>query len=161
MATITREQFAAYAAKGYTLVPVSREILADLDTPVSAYMKLAGGPYSYLLESVQGGEKWGRYSMIGLSADRILRVRDRTVTLSNSDGGVLWSREVADPLAEIERFQQEYRVPRVPGLPRFTGGLVGYFGYDCVRYIEPRLAACRKPDPINTPDILLMVSEEA
>src|SRR3972149_6701130 len=99
MATITREQFAAYAAKGFNLVPVSREILADLDTPVSAYMKLSGSPYSYLLESVQGGEKWGRYSMIGLSAGRILRVYDRTVTLSNSDGGGLWAREGAGSLA--------------------------------------------------------------
>src|SRR3990172_1830831 len=118
MATITREQFAAYAAKGFNLVPVSREILADLDTPVSAYMKLSGSPYSYLLESVQGGEKWGRYSMIGLSADRILRVHDRTVTLSTSDGSLLWSKTVADPLAEIESFQQQYRVPHIPGLPR-------------------------------------------
>jgi anthranilate synthase component 1 len=159
METIDRAQFTAYAAEGYNLVPVSREILADLDTPVSAYMKLAGGPYSYLLESVQGGEKWGRYSMIGLSADRILRVRDRTVTLSGADGRVLWSREAADPLAEIERFQQEYRVPHVPGLPRFTGGLVGYFGYDCVRYIEPRLDTAPLPDPLNCPDILLLTSD--
>ena len=159
MATITREQFAAYAAKGFNLVPVSREILADLDTPVSAYMKLSGSPYSYLLESVQGGEKWGRYSMIGLSADRILRVHDRTVTLSTSDGSLLWSKTVADPLAEIEGFQRQYRVPHIPGLPRFTGGLVGYFGYDCVRYIEPRLNTPALPDPLGCPDILLLASD--
>src|SRR3972149_3504279 len=105
MATITREQFIACAAQGFNLVPVSREILADLDTPVSAYMKLSGSPYSYLLESVQGGEKWGRYSMIGLSADRILRVYDRTVSLSAADGSLLWTKTVADPLAEIGRLQ--------------------------------------------------------
>jgi anthranilate synthase component 1 len=142
-------------------VPVSRRILADLDTPLSLYLKLARGPYSYLLESVQGGERWGRYSFIGLPARSVIRVRGHHLQLE-SDGQVIESHpNCQDPLAWIEDFQQRYRVAAVPGLPRFTGGLVGYFGYETVRYIEPRLGQrMPKPDPLGTPDILLMLSEE-
>jgi anthranilate synthase component 1 len=158
MLTISREQFAGYAGQGYNRIPVSREILADLDTPVSAYMKLAAGPFSYLLESVQGGEKWGRYSMIGLAARTVLRVDDHVVTIETG-GEVVSSEKVEDPLAEIEHFQEQFRVPPIEGLPRFTGGLVGYFGYDCIRYIEPRLHTPTKEDPLGCPDILLLVSD--
>ena len=142
-------------------VPVVRRILADLDTPLSLYLKLARGPYSYLLESVQGGERWGRYSFIGLPARSIIRVRGHHLQLE-SDGQVVESHpNCQDPLAWIEDFQQRCRVAAVPGLPRFTGGLVGYFGYETVRYIEPRLGQrMPKPDPLGTPDILLMLSEE-
>ncbi len=144
------------------LVPHTREVLADLDTPLSAYLKLADGPYSYLFESVQGGEKWGRYSIIGLPADTILRVRGFEVSLEER-GRVTERQTVDDPLAFIEAFRARYQVDEVPGLPRFTGGLVGYFGFDTVRYIEPRLARAMrgdKPDPLGTPDILLMLSRE-
>lgn len=140
-------------------VPLVREVLADLDTPLSTYLKLADGPYSYLFESVQGGEKWGRYSVIGLPARTVLRVSGTQITVTR-DGVIAETHTVADPLAWIETFANQYQVQVVEGLPRFTGGLVGYFGYDTVRYIEPRLAKTKKSDPLGTPDILLMVSEE-
>ncbi len=154
------EQFASLAEQGYNRIPVFREVLADLDTPLSTYLKLADGPYSYLLESVQGGEKWGRYSIIGLPCRKVLRVRGHHITLENA-GEIVERVTVADPLAWIEAFQARYKVPVAgEGLPRFIGGLVGYFGYDTIRYIEPRLAHCPNPDPLGTPDILLLVSED-
>jgi anthranilate synthase component 1 len=157
---MTPEKFAALAAQGYNRIPVVCEILADLDTPLSVYLKLVGDqPYGYLFESVQGGEKWGRYSIIGLPCRSQLRVRDQQVTLS-TDGQVTETREVDDPLAFIENYQQRFRVPELPGLPRFSGGLVGYFGYDTISYIEPRLKNRDKADLLGTPDILLMVSDE-
>lgn len=156
---MTPETFTALVAQGFNRIPVVREILADLDTPLSCYLKVAHLPYSYLFESVQGGEQWGRYSMIGLPARTILRVQGYQVSLE-VDGNITHTETVADPLAYVERFQARFKVPELDGLPRFTGGLVGYFGYDTVRYVERRLAACTKPDPLNTPDIFLMVSDE-
>ncbi len=156
---MTPEQFTTLAAEGYNRIPLMREALADLDTPLSTYLKLADGPYSYLLESVQGGEKWGRYSIIGLPCRSVVRITGERVTLLR-DGRVAEEVDAADPLAWIESFQERFRVPELPELPRFTGGLVGYFGYDTIRYIEPRLARNASPDTLQTPDILLMVSEE-
>jgi anthranilate synthase component 1 len=152
-------QFERIAHKNPTRVPLVRKVLADLDTPLSTYLKLADAPYSYLFESVQGGEKWGRYSIIGLPCKRIIKVIGRRVMLEQ-DGKTLESQEVGDPLAWIEAYQARYRIPEQPDLPRFTGGLVGYFGFETISYIEPRLAHGNKPDPIGTPDILLMVSDE-
>jgi anthranilate synthase component 1 len=158
---MSSEQIAALAAQGYNRVPVARVVLADLDTPLSVYLKLADQPFSYLFESVQGGERWGRYSIIGLPARTILTVRGHEVVLT-SDGREVERHEAADPLAFVEAFQKRYRVATLPNLPRFTGGLVGFFGYDCVRYVEKKLAttATGKPDPIGAPDIQLMVSED-
>jgi anthranilate synthase component 1 len=153
------EQFQSLAGQGYNRIPLMREVLADLDTPLSTYLKLAGAPYSYLFESVHGGEKWGRYSIIGLPARTLLSVRGNEVTVT-TDHVVVEQETVDDPLAFIEAFQARYKVPEVEGLPKFTGGLVGYFGYDTVRYIEPRLAECPNPDMLDTPDILLMLSDE-
>lgn len=157
------EQFQSLAEQGYNRIPVMREVLADLDTPLSTYLKLADNPFTYLFESVQGGEKWGRYSIIGLPCATVLKVVDRTVTIE-TDGKVTETHQVEDPLAFVEQYQQQFKVPELPNLPRFTGGLVGYFGYDIVRYIEKRLdAGARqhsKPDPIGTPDILLMLSDD-
>ena len=156
---MTPQQFATLANQGHNRIPLVREVPADLDTPLSAYLKLANAPYSYLFESVQGGEKWGRYSIIGLPCRTILRVKGRSISVEK-DGAVLERAEAADPLTWIENFQARYTVTEVEGLPRFTGGLVGYFGYDTVRYIEPRLAQCPHDDPLNTPDIMLLVSDE-
>jgi anthranilate synthase component 1 len=156
---MTPEQFNTLAAQGHNRIPLMREVLADLDTPLSAYLKLADGPYSYLFESVQGGEKWGRYSIIGLPCRTLLRVSGHRITVE-TDGEVMEAVEAEDPLTWIESFQARYRVASDEALPRFTGGLVGYFGYDTIRYIEPRLAKCPNPDPIGAPDILLMVSDE-
>ncbi|WP_111655807.1 anthranilate synthase component I [Isoalcanivorax indicus] len=153
------EQFDTYARAGYTRIPVVREVLADLDTPLSAYRKLAAAPYSCLFESVQGGERWGRYSIIGLPAREVLRIHGDTVLIS-APGEPTRSEQVADPIAWIDAYRQQYRAPEVPGLPRFNGGLVGYFGYDSVRYFEPRLGPARGEDTLGVPDILLMRTEE-
>tara|TARA_R110000850_G_scaffold84973_6_gene182503 strand:+ start:6936 stop:8408 length:1473 start_codon:yes stop_codon:yes gene_type:complete len=157
--TMTPKEFAALAEQNYNRIPVTREVLADLETPLSCYLKLARGPYSYLFESVHGGEKWGRYSLIGMPATTILKVYGDQLTIER-DGEQLVSRITDDPLREIEEFQSSYRMPELPQLPRFTGGLVGYFGYDTVRYIEPRLKKSVPQDALGTPDILLMVSDE-
>ena len=147
------------AAEGYNRVPVTLQILADLDTPLSAYLKLARQPWSYLLESAQGGETWGRYSIIGLPCRTVLKAFGHRIEVT-TDGRLVEEAEVEDPLAFVEAFQARYRVAPAPGLPRFYGGLVGYFGYDCVRYVEKKLKDGAPPDPIGTPDILLMVSED-
>ena len=147
------------SAQNYNRIPVVREVLADLDTPLSTYLKLASGPYSYLLESVQGGEKWGRYSIIGLPCRTVIQIKGYEVNVIE-DGKTTESHTVEDPLVWIEQFQSRYQGPEIAGLPRFIGGLVGYFGYNTVRYIEPRLGPCPNPDPLGVPDILLMVSEE-
>ncbi len=152
------ELFDRLARQGYNRIPVMREVLADLDTPLSVFLKLANRPYSYLFESVQGGEKWGRYSIIGLPCETRLSVSGNEVTLI--DKGVVNRQQVEDPLAFIDRYQQRFRVAPLEPLPRFSGGLVGYFGYDTIRYIEPRLRDCPNPDTLGTPDILLMLSEE-
>lgn len=156
---MNQEQFNAYVAQGYNRIPLMREVLADLDTPLSTYLKLGEGPYSYLFESVHGGEKWGRYSIIGLPCKIVFRITGHEV-VTLVEGKVMQREQVEDPLSWIEKLQQQYKVPEVAGMPRFTGGLVGYFGYDTIRYIEPRLAKCPNPDPLDVPDILLMVSEE-
>ncbi len=160
-----RERFLALGREGYRSVPVVREVLADLETPLSAYLKLAGGPGSYLLESVQGGEKWGRYSVVGLPARHRLRYQEGRVRLEEAlpEGGhrVLQEEATGDPLGWVDRWLGGRRVAPAEGLPlRFSGGLVGCFGYDLVRTLEPRLAGVAKPDPLGTPDLLLLVSEE-
>ncbi|MEM7219770.1 MAG: anthranilate synthase component I [Pseudomonadota bacterium] len=147
------------AEQGFNRVPIVHEVLADLDTPLSVYLKLASGPYSYLLESAQGGEKWGRYSIIGLPARTVVSIRGSEISVL-VDGEETEHHTASDPIAFVESFHARYRVPELPDLPRFCGGLVGYFGYDTVRYVEKRLRDSAPPDPIGTPDILLMVSDE-
>ena len=159
MSAPTRTEFEAFRRAGYTHVPVSIERLADLDTPLSAYLKLADGRYSYLLESAQGGERWGRYSFIGLPCKRVIRVSGSSITLE-SDGNIAECVQRDDPLTYISQFEAGFRIAEVPGLPRFHGGLVGYFGYDTVRYLEPKLQGMAPPDTVGIPDILLMVSTE-
>ncbi|MBZ0087531.1 MAG: anthranilate synthase component I [Thermomonas sp.] len=156
---LSHAQFQRYAADGFTLVPVVREVLSDLDTPLSVYLKLADGPHTYLFESVEGGERFGRYSIIGLPARRVYEFRGHTLSVREL-GEVIESREVADPLAEVERLRADHKVPQIDGLPGFNGGLVGWFGFECIEYIEPRLKVNAKPDELGTPDILLMQSDE-
>lgn len=156
---MNEQEFNQLKQQGYNRIPLMREALADLDTPLSTYLKLANGPYSYLFESVQGGEKWGRYSIIGLPCRKRVSIDGNTVHVFENDSEVE-TQVVTDPLAWIEKFYARFRIPEISSLPRFTGGLVGYFGYDTVRYIEPRLGDCPNPDHLNTPDILLMVSDE-
>ncbi len=156
---LTKSEFDAYAALGYNRIPMARDLLADLDTPLSTYLKLGAGPYSYLLESVQGGEKWGRYSMIGLPCRSRLEITRHQVRIYH-DRQLAEEHRSDNPLEVIRSFQQQFRIPDVQGMPRFTGGLMGYFGYHTIHYIEPHLAEQTVPDPVDAPDILLMVSEE-
>lgn len=156
---LSRQQFNNFAASGYNRIPLVTELLADLETPLSTYLKLATGAYSYLLESVQGGEKWGRYSIIGLPCHRRIEVRGHSVCYFEQHRLVKQIHS-ASPLDLIREYQARYRVPVVAGMPRFSGGLVGYFGYDTAQYVEPQLGVNAVDDPIKAPDILLMVSEQ-
>ena len=156
---MTPEKFAELADQNFNRIPVTREVLADFETPLSVYLKLAHGPNSYLFESMQGGEKWGRYSLIGLQTSTVLRVYGQRLEIIR-DGKPMVDRNTDDPMAEVERFRQLFSMPDLPDLPRFTGGLVGYFGYDTVRYVEPKLAQSTPKDELGTPDILLMASDE-
>ena len=161
---ISFEQFQQYADDGHTLIPVVREVLSDLDTPLSVYLKLADGPYTYLFESVEGGERFGRYSIIGLPAHRVYAFAGHTLYVTQL-GDLIEAREVADSLTEVERLRTAQKIPRLSGLPGFTGGLVGWFGFECIEYIEPRLRGRDgihpdRRDELGTPDILLMESRE-
>jgi anthranilate synthase component 1 len=156
---ISHAQFQQYAAEGFNRIPVVREVLSDLDTPLSVYLKLADAPHTYLFESVEGGERFGRYSIIGLPVRRVATFRGHTLQI-HDHGQLVETRDVVDPFAEVEALRAAYAVPKLAGLPGFTGGLVGWFGFECIGYIEPRLATGDKPDELGTPDILLMLSEE-
>ncbi len=163
---MTEAEFNRLAQAGYNRVPLLLETFADLDTPLSIYLKLANKPYTYLLESVVGGERFGRYSFIGLAAKTRLEVRGYQCT--EFTGSEKTRQEtVADPLDTIEKYLAQFKVAPLDTtakLPRFCGGLVGYFGYDTVRYVEKKLAHTphwtSKPDQLGTPDIALLVSEE-
>ena len=158
-AALSESHFNRLAAEGYNRIPVTLETFADLDTPLSIYLKLAASPYSYLLESVQGGERFGRYSFIGIASTTRIAVYGSSILLLTGNR-VAERRDHTNPMSFISEFMARFKVPDLPGLPRFCGGLVGYFGYDTVRAIEAKLAEVKKPDPIDTPDILLMLSEE-
>jgi anthranilate synthase component 1 len=163
---MTELEFRALATQGYNRIPLITESFADLDTPLSLYLKLVksqpSSANSYLLESVVGGERFGRFSFIGLPARTQIRSfigdggRHRTEVLT--DGKVV-REDHGDPLAFIERFQAQFKVALRPGLPRFCGGLAGYFGYDTVRLFEKKLARTR-PDDLGLPDIELLLTEE-
>jgi anthranilate synthase component I len=159
---MTELEFRALAAQGYNRIPLIAESFADLDTPLSLYLKLANKPNSYLLESVVGGERFGRYSFIGLPARTAVRAfidaggKHRTEVVT--DGRVASTHD-GDPLAFIEKYLGQFKVAITPGLPRFCGGLAGYFGYDTVRLIEKKLAK-PKPDDLGLPDIHLLLTEE-
>ena len=160
-------QFAALAAQGYNRIPVTLETFADLDTPLSIYLKLANKPFSYLLESVIGGERFGRYSIIGLPAHEWLRVKGKECAIVRAKAGgqteTLEHVFVKDPLAFVEKYRKRFKAAPIEGALRFAGGLAGYFGYDTVRYVEHKLELdehSQKKDVIGTPDILLMLSDE-
>jgi anthranilate synthase component I len=156
---MNKTSFENYINQGYNHIPVFREVVLDTDTALGLYLKLANNPYSYLFESVQGGEKWGRYSMIGLHAQTVIKVFDYEVQIEQ-DSSIIERFEVKDPLAWIENYQQQFKVPEINDLPEFNGGLVGYFGYEIIRYIEPKLQDINLKDELNIADILLMVSND-
>ncbi len=162
---MTEQDFFDLARQGYNRIPLVAELPGDLETPLSVFLKLANAPYSYLLESVVGGERFGRYSFIGLPARTVLRVRGHLL-LVEVDGKQVEEHTLPDPLVFIAEFQARYKAAPVAGLPRFTGGLAGYFGYNTIRYIEKRLSSdvnselLAKANALHTPDILLMLTEE-
>ena len=127
---ITKSEYQAQVAAGYNRIPLVQELLADLDTPLSLYLKLANQPFTYLLESVVGGERFGRYSFIGLPCSTYLKAQGKHVTLYQN--GEIIEQYDGNPLTFIEAFHQRFRTPDIPNLPRFTGGLVGYFGYETI-----------------------------
>src|SRR5882757_828487 len=159
---MTELEFQSLANEGFNRIPLIAEALADLETPLSLYLKLAqterNGANSFLLESVVGGERFGRYSFIGLPARTMIRVQNG-VSEVLTDGKVIETSE-ADPLGFIEEFQKRFKIAQRPGLPRFCGGLAGYFGYDAVRYIEKKLAHTAPRDDLGLPDIQLLLTEE-
>ncbi len=155
---ISQAEFESLGQQGYNSIPLIRELLADLDTPLSTYFKLADEPWSYLLESVEGGEKWGRYSIIGLACNNRLEINGHTVRIIHGDQVREYHSD--EPLQEVRKFKDLYRTPEIADAPRFTGGLVGYFGYGTIRHIEPHLDACVTADPSDTPDIVLISSSE-
>lgn len=152
-------QFQQLAATGFNRIPLVREVLADTETPLSTYLKLGKGLHSYFFESVQGGEKWGRYSIIGLPCSTIIRVVKNRITVE-TDSTVVEEVTTDDPFTFITDFKARYRVADVPDRKRFAGGLVGYFSYDAVRYVERSIGDATGRDVIGTPEILLMLSEE-
>ena len=158
---MTEAEFRALTAQGYNRIPLVLESFADLDTPLSLYVKLANQPYTFLLESVVGGERFGRYSFIGLPAQVRIRAHGDAIDVDN--GGVVVERHQGDPLAFVAEFMRRYRAAPRPGLPRFCGGLAGYFGYDTVRHIETKLAGRVPPSApglADVPDMVLLLTEE-
>jgi len=161
---MTELDFQKLAQQGYTRVPVVAEVRADLYTPLAVYVKLANGPYSYLLESVVGGERFGRYSFIGLACAERIEARGGTVRrlLRDARGADVCLERVdaGDPFEFVRAYLKSHRVAPTPERLRFGGGLVGYFGYETVKHIEPRALRGEKPDALGTPDMLLLVSDE-
>ena len=160
-----REEFIALGKQGFNRIPLVKEVLADLETPLSLYIKLTqafGKTNTYLLESVLGGERFGRFSFIGLPAKTIIKTVGTPISPVNEvvTEGKLVETNTDNPLDFIDAYFKRFKVAVPPGLPRFCGGLAGYFGYDTVRYIESRLAKHSLPDELGVPDIQLMLTEE-
>jgi anthranilate synthase component 1 len=149
------EDFTTLARRG-NVVPIACEILGDLETPVSAFLKIHRGGHGFLLESVQGGEKWGRYSFLGSEPERIWTARSRAVEVRTRDG-IVERREVPDVLEALREWLRAYRPVPLPGLPRFSGGAVGYLGYDLVREFEKLPARAR--DDLELPEVVLLLAD--
>jgi anthranilate synthase component 1 len=163
---MTESEFKELARQGYNRIPLLAQAFADLETPLSLYLKLAhsqsGGKNTFLLESVVGGERFGRYSFIGLPARTLVRSRgfgEQAVTEVVTDDVVVETSRL-NPLDFVAQYHQRFKVALQPGLPRFCGGLAGYFGYDTVRHIEKKLVHSCPPDTLGCPDILLLQCEE-
>ena len=156
---MNQAEFQQLAEQGYNRIPVVREVLADTETPLSTYLKLGRGAHSYFFESVQGGEKWGRFSIIGLPCRTVIRVQDTDVTVE-TDARIVEQHQCEDPFQFVNDYKARFKVAPSPAGKRFAGGLVGYFSYDTVRYVETSIGPSNARDDIGTPDILLMLSEE-
>lgn len=159
MNNLTKKEVGALAQNGFNKIPLTRQHFSDLDTPLSLYLKTANLEYSYLLESVEGGERFGRYSIIGLPAKRVYKINNFEISIYEN-GQLVKSLTHKKPLDFINELISAYKAPKDLDLPRFTGGLVGYFGYETIQYIEPKLLKKYEHDELDLPDILLMESEE-
>ena len=159
LSTISRQEFDNFKKNGFNRIPLVLECFADLDTPLSVYSKLANDRYSYLLESADGGNKHGRYSIIGLPAKVRIQIKKDKILVFNEDKVI---DEISDknPLDFIDKFMDQFKAPQNLDLQRFSGGLAGYFGYETIQYIEPRLSKEFLEDKLDLPDILLMLSDE-
>ena len=155
---MNKKEFDSLKSHSYTHIPVYTEIIADLDTPLSVYKKVANDDYSYIFESVEGGEKWRRYSIIGLQCKTIIKAFSNKIQIH--DSGHINSFINDDPMKWIGSYLDKFNVPDIEGLPDYKGGLVGYFAYEAIQYIEPKLKDNSKRDELKTPDILLMLSKE-
>ncbi|MDH4395341.1 MAG: anthranilate synthase component I [Limnobacter sp.] len=160
---MSQSEFNQLVAQGYNRIPLIAKCYADLDTPLSIYLKLGNAKNTFLLESVVGGERSGRYSFIGLPSQTTIEVVGSKVRVLEEAGPGLQPKLVqeyeGDPLVFIEQYHAQFKVPSMPDVPRFFGGLAGYFGYDTVRYIETKLEVTRKKDDLGIPDILLMLTD--
>ena len=156
---LSKEQFSIYQSQGYNRIPLVKTCYADLETPLSIFLKVANSPYSYLLESVEGGENFGRYSIIGMPAKKLIQVRQNIVEIIES-GKKIFTENNLDPLGFIDQYLANYKTPKDLDLPRFSGGLAGYFGYETIHYIEPKLIKEFIKDDLDLPDIHLMESDE-
>ncbi|MEK9777825.1 MAG: anthranilate synthase component I [Methylophilaceae bacterium] len=158
-ASISKKQFEDYKSKGFNRIPIVFESLADLDTPLSVYAKLANLPYSYLLESVEGGERFGRYSIIGLPSKKVFKINGHDISIFYNQK-LIEKIEHENPLDYIDSYLKSFKIPEDVYLPRYSGGLAGYFGYETIQYIEPKLAKNYLEDKLGLPDVLLMLSDE-
>ena len=157
--SISKEQFKNYKKKGFNRIPLLVEASSDLDSPLSIFTKLANHPYSYLLESVEGGDNFGRYSIVGLPSKIQIKINKNTISIFEN-GNLKEKFDHQNPLDFIEEYINKFKVPSDLNMPRYSGGLAGYFGYETINYIEPRLAKDFLKDSLNVPDILLMLSDE-
>lgn len=157
----TLAQFEQLKAEGFNTIPVYRQRLADTETPLSIFARLKNNTQAYLFESVEGGENWARYSMIGLGESVVFSCNEGVLTIKQANGEIT-QQACLDPFQFIRDFLAQFKVPtstQLPQLPSFSGGLVGYLGYDAVRYIEPKLKNVPSADPVGLPDLWLMLSK--
>jgi anthranilate synthase component I len=156
---ITSDKFNTYKAEGFNFIPLVKSFDVGHETPLSIYQKLANLPFSYLLESVEGGERFGRYSIIGLPSKKRIVIRDDVIEVIDQNQ-VIEKETTQNPLNFIQNYLSQFKVPHDLELPRFAGGLAGYFGYETIQYIEARLRHKKTKDTLGAPDILLMLSDE-
>lgn len=156
MYNLSKDEFKSIA-KNHNLIPVYREVVADMETPVSAFLKLKTNGYAFLLESAEGGERFGRYSFLGASPNTVIKAKNGVVVIEDGEGNARESRRIDDPLSAVKTIMEEYSPARINGLPLFFGGAVGYLSYDAVRYLEDIPA--KTADDLGLPDMVFMITD--
>ena len=156
---MTEQDFIKHIEQGYNLIPLKSTLINDGLDPIDVYQKLSNMPKSYLLESLEGKKDWSRYTIIGLPSEEYIELKDNKIKYFISNK-LVEDIETNNPIDWIEEFQNKFNVPNDLDLPKFQGGLVGYFGFDTVKYFEPAIKATIQKDEMDTPDICLIVSKE-